>query len=131
MAAAILRSPALRLALLLLTAGAPLPAQQPPLTVATPAPVEAAPEPAKDAGPVVTAIEVRSDAPLDPALDLGNLIEIEVGQPMTEDEVRHTLRNLQASGTASETELYTRDDPERGGVVVMIVLTILMVLTQR
>ena len=53
--------------------------------------------------------------------DFDSLIEAEVGEPLTEERIRHTLRNLQASGTASETELYTRDDPERGGVVVMIV----------
>ena len=126
MAAAILRRPALRFALALLAAGAPLFAQEPqqPLTVETPAPLEAAPEPAKDAGPVVTAIEVRSDSPLDPALDLETLIEIEVGEPMTEEAVRHTLRNLQASGTASETEIYTREDPaapRENGVVAVVV----------
>jgi outer membrane protein assembly complex protein YaeT len=73
------------------------------------------------AGPLVTAVEVRSDAPLDPALDLETLIETEVGQPLDPEEVRHTLRNLQASGTASEVELYTQDDPAGGGVVAVIV----------
>jgi outer membrane protein insertion porin family len=72
-------------------------------------------------GPVVTAIEVRSDAPLDESLDLETLIEIGVGKPLAEEDVRHTLRNLQASGTASEIELYTREDPEGGGVVAVIV----------
>lgn len=83
---------------------------------------EPVPEPVP--GPVVTAIEVRSDAPLDDSLDLETLIETEVGQPLDEEEVRHTLRNLQATGTASEIELYTRDDPdgpEGGGVVVVVV----------
>jgi outer membrane protein insertion porin family len=60
------------------------------------APAEApdAQEIAEEAGPVVTSIEIRSDGPLDPALDLATLIE---------------------------TELYTRDDPASGGVVVVIV----------
>ena len=75
----------------------------------------------ENAGPLVTAIEIRSDAPLPEEQDFAGLIEAEVGEPLTEERIRHTLRNLQASGTASETELYTRDDPERGGVVVMIV----------
>ena len=72
-------------------------------------------------GPVVTEIEVRSDAPLAQSLDLENLIEIQVGQPLAAEHVRHTLRNLQASGSAAEIELYTRDDPARGGVVVVMV----------
>jgi outer membrane protein insertion porin family len=72
-------------------------------------------------GPIVTAVEVRSDAPLDESLDLGDLIETEVGEPLTELAVRHTLRNLQATGNAANLELYTRDDPEGGGVVVVIV----------
>ena len=98
----------------------PLGAQEP---VQEPAqePATAAPEPVENAGPLVTAIEIRSDAPLPEEQDFAGLIEAEVGEPLTEERIRHTLRNLQASGTASETELYTRDDPERGGVVVMIV----------
>ncbi len=82
---------------------------------------EAAAEPPADTGPTVTAIEVRSDAPLDESLDLENLVETEVGQPLTAERIRHTLRNLQATGSAAEIELYTEDDPARGGVVVTIV----------
>jgi outer membrane protein insertion porin family len=89
------------------------------------APVQAQTDPAEDTpeefGPLVTAIEVRSDAPLDESLELENLIETEVGRPLTAERVRHTLRNLQATGSAAEIELYTRDDPARGGVVVVIV----------
>jgi outer membrane protein insertion porin family len=101
---------------LALGASLPLRAQEPAQEPAT-----AAPEPVENAGPLVTAIEIRSDAPLPEEQDFAGLIEAEVGEPLTEERIRHTLRNLQASGTASETELYTRDDPERGGVVVMIV----------
>jgi outer membrane protein assembly complex protein YaeT len=99
-----------------LLAGAPLRGQLP----SPPAAAEIAPE-AAGTGPVVTAIEVRSDAPLDPLLDLETLIEAEIGQPLTDEDIRHTLRNLQASGTAAEIELYTRDDPAVGGVVVVVV----------
>jgi outer membrane protein insertion porin family len=92
-----------------------------PMADASPAAAAVAPEPGLDAGPLVTTIEVRSDAPLDPSLDLDTLIETEVGEPLTNEDVRHTLRNLQASGTAAETELYTREDPAGGGVIVVIV----------
>ncbi|HSG40142.1 MAG TPA: POTRA domain-containing protein, partial [Thermoanaerobaculia bacterium] len=101
------RKPALWLVLGLLAVG-PVLAQPPAVP----------PEPP---GPVVAAIEIRSDAPLDEDLDLEELIETEVGQPLSEEDVRHTLRNLQASGTASEIEIYTREDPEAGGVVVVLV----------
>jgi outer membrane protein assembly complex protein YaeT len=83
---------------------------------------EAAPEPGEDTKPkIVTEVEIRSDAPLQGSQDFASLIEAEVGEPLTEERIQHTLRNLQASGTAAETELYTRDDPARGGVVVVIV----------
>lgn len=72
-------------------------------------------------GPLVTAVEIRSDAPLNEDIELAELIETEVGRPLDEEDIRHTLRNLQASGTASEIEVYTREDPEAGGVVVVIV----------
>ena len=116
------RKPALWLVLGLLAVGpvfAQSPAAPPVLGAEVPlAELDAPPEPP---GPVVAAIEIRSDAPLDEDLDLEELIETEVGQPLSEEDVRHTLRNLQASGTASEIEIYTREDPEAGGVVVVIV----------
>lgn len=107
-----------------LLAGAPLHAQEvAPAAPASPSPPapQFAPEPGEDSGPKVTEIEIRSDAPLPKSQDFASLIEAEVGEPLTDERIRHTLRNLQASGTAAETELYTRDDPERGGVVVVIV----------
>ena len=119
---------------LVLLAGAPLYGQLPGPGAASPEPPAAdvapaaptvaptvAPVPVEDAGPVVTAVEIRSDAPLDPSLDLETLIEVEAGKPLTDDDIHHTLRNLQASGTASEIELYTRDDPAGGGVIAVIV----------
>jgi outer membrane protein insertion porin family len=72
-------------------------------------------------GPVITAVEIRSDAPLDESLNLEDLIEVEVGKPLNDVAVRRTLRNLQATGNAANLELYTRDDPEGGGVVAVIV----------
>jgi outer membrane protein insertion porin family len=72
-------------------------------------------------GPVITAVEVRSDAPLDESLNLEDLIEVEVGKPLNAVAVRRTLRNLQATGNAANLELYTRDDPGDGGVVAVIV----------
>src|SRR5579872_6809343 len=113
-------APALLLALVLAGGGAPLGGQIPP-AAAVPTETAATETPAAEApavGPTVTGVEVRSDAPLDPALDLETLVETEVGEPLTDEGIRHTLRNLQASGTAAETELYTRDDPAGGGVVV-------------
>lgn len=83
-------------------------------------------------GPVVEAIEVRSDAPLGGEggrRELRQLITIPVGEPLTERAVRRTLRNLQATGAAYEVELYTRpvgpppppgEEPERAVVVLVI-----------
>jgi outer membrane protein insertion porin family len=99
---------------LLLLAGGPLHPQEGAAPPSEPALQE-------NAGPLVTEIEIRSDAPLPASQDFESLIEAEVGEPLTEERIQHTLRNLQASGTASETELYTREDPARGGVVVVIV----------
>jgi outer membrane protein insertion porin family len=124
MGAAVLSRLALRtaapvLALVLLAPGAVF--AQTPQMPQTPQTLPAtAPPPVEEIGPLVTAVEVRSDAPLDPSLDYEDLIEVEVGKPLTDLAVRHTLRNLQATGDAAELELYTRDDPA-GGVVVVVV----------
>ena len=103
-----LRAPALWLVLALLAG--PGRAQETPGATSEP-----------PASPIITAVEIRSDAPLGESLDLESLIETEPGQPLDEEDVRHTLRNLQATGTASEIELYTQEDPEAGGVIVVIV----------
>ena len=99
---------------------APPDSPPPPIEEVTPAPAST-PDSPESAGPIVTAIEVRSDAPLDESLNLDDLIEVEAGQPLSDLAVRHTLRNLQATGDAAELELYTRDDPAGGGVVVVVV----------
>lgn len=116
------------LALVLLISGAAFgqvpPASQepsPPVEEVTPAPASNPDSPLETPGPLVTAVEVRSDAPLDESLDLEDLIEVEVGEPLSDLAVRHTLRNLQATGDAADLELYTRDDPAGGGVVVVVV----------
>ena len=99
MGAAVLRALGL-VALVLLAAGSGFAQEAPP-------------------APPVTAIEIRSDAPLEDVQELESLIEIAVGEPLADEAVRDTLRNLQASGTASEIEIYTRE--EEGGVVAVIV----------
>lgn len=72
--------------------------------------------------PVVTAIEIRSEAdPGDEVLEkLAGLLAFAVGDPLTEEAVRGTLRNLQASGFTASTELYTL--PAEGGVEAIVVL---------
>ncbi len=74
-------------------------------------------------GPVVQAIEIRSDAPLGDLEELTALLAVETGRPLTDDRVSRTLRNIQASGVASEIELYTRPaGPGSDEVVAVLVL---------
>jgi len=83
-------------------------------------------------GPTVAAIEVRSDAPLPARPDLASLVDIAVGEPLTDIRVRRTLRNVEASGLASEVEVYTRvsggapagapSAPAPGAVIAIVVL---------
>lgn len=84
---------------------------------------EEAAEP-EEKGPIVRAIEIRSEAalPEKEREELGALLAVEVGEPLTEERVRRTLRNVQASGAASEVELYTRPAQGEDGVVVAVVL---------
>jgi outer membrane protein insertion porin family len=65
---------------------------------------------------------VRSDAPLPERPDLASLLDIAVGEPLTDLRVRRTLRNVQASGLASEVEIYTRPAAAGAGVVAVLVL---------
>lgn len=90
-----------------------------------PPPPPAEPEPvAAEEGPVVTAIEIRSEVELDEEqlAELERLITLEVGKPLTEEEIAGTLRHVQASGIGSEVELYSRPDESGQGVVAMLVL---------
>lgn len=74
-------------------------------------------------GPLVSEIEIRSDAPLsEPALaDLEELIDVTAGAPLTDAAVRSTLRNLQATGSIAQAEISTREAAD--GVVVLIAIS--------
>lgn len=107
--------PALLVALL---CALPLAAQE---AVTTPAPRKA-PESATTAGPsepLVTGIELLSDASVDDMDAALELVTLTVGSPYDEREARRTLRNLEASGLAAEAEIWTRPDAAGTGVVVM------------
>ncbi|HXT51714.1 MAG TPA: hypothetical protein VN811_11765, partial [Thermoanaerobaculia bacterium] len=69
--------------------------------------------------PVVTAVELLSDAPIDDVDAALELITLQVGAPYDEREARRTLRNLEASGLAAEAEIWTRPDQAGTGAVVM------------
>jgi outer membrane protein insertion porin family len=70
-------------------------------------------------GPPVASIEIRSEVELneEQLTDLQRLITFEPGDPLTDEEIARTLRNVQASGIASEVELYTRPAEEADGTV--------------
>lgn len=97
--------------------------------------VGAAPAAAQDASPV-TAIEIRSDAPLREPEQVRALIAIEVGSPLSVDAVQRTLRNLRAAGLAETAAVYRRtmsdgvsdgvsdgaEDGAEDGVVAVVVI---------
>jgi len=97
----------------------PAPAPAPPVPTT---PAAAAPEApaAAPPGPTVLAVEIRSDVPLPPREQVSAVVEIRPGQPLDDVAVRHTLRNLVATGVGSDVALYTRE--EDGGVVAVVVL---------
>ena len=64
-----------------------------------------------DLGRPVSAVELRLDAPIGRRIDLEPLIAIRVGALLTEQKVRRTLSNLQATGLFSEIEIRSRRDP--------------------
>ncbi|HEY8020871.1 MAG TPA: POTRA domain-containing protein, partial [Thermoanaerobaculia bacterium] len=74
------------------------------------------------AAPAVVEIEVRSNAPLPEKPDVASLLDLAVGEPATDVRVRRTLRNVEASGLASEVEIYTRPADSGPGVVAILVL---------
>lgn len=113
------------LPLVALLAGRPALSQEPPAPPAEPVPEESlAPTPENEAGPLVTAIEIRSETPLDEErlAELERLLGVSVGEPLTEEAVNHTLRHIQASGIASEIEFYTEPDATGEGIVAILVL---------
>lgn len=81
----------------------------------------AQPVPTGKAAPMVRAIELRSDVPLQLERDLKDYLAFEVGQPLTEESVHRTLSSLHASGQASRISITTVPAPE-GGVVVSLSL---------
>ncbi|HEX3128088.1 MAG TPA: outer membrane protein assembly factor BamA [Thermoanaerobaculia bacterium] len=85
-----------------------------------------APEELLPIGPTVSAIEIRSEVQPDNPEELERLLSFQVGEPLTDEAVQSTLRNLQASGYASSVEVYVRPADRPGqignGVVVIVVL---------
>jgi len=87
---------------------------------ASQAPAEEAPPP-PPTPPTITAIEIRSDTDISDRLEeLQGLLPFAPGDPLTGTSAARALRNVQASGIASEVELYTQ--PDETGVVVLLVL---------
>ncbi|HXU29961.1 MAG TPA: outer membrane protein assembly factor BamA [Thermoanaerobaculia bacterium] len=93
------------------------------------APPSASPAPSpSNTGPIVKAIEIRSDTPIDPKEDLLSLLSIEVGQPLSDLAIRRTLANLQASGAIAHAAIYSRPadgtpaNPESPEVVAIVAL---------
>jgi outer membrane protein insertion porin family len=72
--------------------------------------------------PIVTEIEIRSEAQLEDPDEMERLLSFSVGQPLSDEAVSSTLRHFLASGLASSVELYTRPDETGEGVVAMVVL---------
>lgn len=73
-------------------------------------------------GPIVTAIEIRSEVQPEDPDELARLLSFGVGEPLTDEAVGSTLRHFLASGLASSVELYTRPDETGEGVVAIVVL---------
>lgn len=84
----------------------PAPGQLEPVerSLLTPSPPAAPP-------PTVAAIEIRSDARLRSPGEVRALLAFEVGDPLTDEAVRRSLRNVQASGVATQVGIYTRPAP--------------------
>jgi len=84
--------------------------------VAFAAPVRAA---STGGAPIVRALEIRSDAPID-VDEVTQLVSLSVGEPMDDARTRRTLRSLRYSGLASEVGVYQRPAPD--GVVAIVAL---------
>ena len=67
--------------------------------------------PTLDVGALVSAIELRVDAPLGRHVDLEPLLAMRPGNVLVESAIRRTLSSLQATGLFSEVEILTRRDP--------------------
>lgn len=94
------------------------------------APPSAAPAPEVspgETGPIVRAIEIRSETPIEPKEDIEALLSIEVGKPLSDLVIRRTLANLQASGAIAHAAIYSRpvaepNHPENTEVVAIVAL---------
>jgi outer membrane protein insertion porin family len=75
---------------------------------------------APDPEPVITAIEMRSDASAEALKELRSMIALTPGEPLREAAVRRTLRNLHATGLIASAAVYTRAS-EPSGVVAVVV----------
>ena len=74
--------------------------------------------------PLITAIELRSDASAETRKELQSMIAITPGEPLQEAAVRRTLRNLHATGLVASAEVYTRPaEPlaEESGTIAVVV----------
>lgn len=82
------------------------------------------PPPPPETAETVDSIEIRSEIDLDEKrlAELQELVTFAPGEPLTDDEIARTLRNVQASGITSEVELYTRPADDGEGAVAMLVL---------
>jgi outer membrane protein assembly complex protein YaeT len=98
----------------------PAPAPAPPVPTTPAAAAVPPPAPPAVAAPNVLAVEIRSDVPLPRREQVSAVIEIHPGQPLEDVAVRRTLRNLVATGVASNVALYARAEP--GGIVAVLVL---------
>lgn len=70
--------------------------------------------------PTIKTIELRSDTPLQLERAPESYLAFRVGQPLTEDAIRRTLRTLYASGRADRVSISRRPVP--GGVAVLVSL---------
>ncbi len=73
-------------------------------------------------GPIVRAIEIRSDAAVD-VEEVTRLMSLAVGEPLDDARTRRTLRSLRYSGLASEVGVYERPAADgTAGVVAIVAL---------
>ncbi len=82
------------------------------------APVEEPPEAPPEPPPRVVAVELRTDSTSARASALAPLVAIQPGRALDLEQVRTTIRNLQASGEAGEVEIWTQ--PADSGVKVIV-----------
>ncbi len=101
----------------------------PPPPAAEPAPAGPA---AVAAPPVVRGIDVHSDAVFsrEDLERVRELLAFEVGEPLTQESVDRTLRNVQASGIASRVAVLSRPAPGGDGVIAVVSLRANLLVTE-